>query len=95
MESVRFFLPRDPLAASDTKSDLFALGSTIYFIMSDHEPYDYMTEEEVAAHYSRMEYADVQSYSCGPVIENCWRGEFRSAQDVKDAIAGLVKQRLV
>lgn len=90
MESIRFFLPRDPLATPDTKSDLFALGSTIHFIMSDREPYDYLAEEEVAARYLRMEYPDVQSYSCGRVIKGCWKGEFRSAQDVVDAISGDV-----
>lgn len=58
--------------------------------MSDHEPYDYLAEEEVAARYLRMEYRDVQSYSCGRVIKGCWTGEFRSAQDVVDAISGDV-----
>lgn len=48
MESIRFFLPRDPLATPDVKSDLFALGSTMYFIMSDHEPYDDLADDEVA-----------------------------------------------
>jgi hypothetical protein len=56
--------------------------------MSDHEPYDELAEEEVSARYSRMEYPDVQSYSCGRVIEGCWNGEFSSAQDVVDAISG-------
>ncbi|QDS71306.1 hypothetical protein FKW77_001664 [Venturia effusa] len=90
MESPRFFLPRDILATPDTKSDLFALGSTIYFIMSDHEPYDSLTEEEVAAYYSNMKFPDVQSFPCGQVIAGCWKGEFKSAQDVVKAIRGDV-----
>jgi serine/threonine protein kinase len=88
MESIRFFLPRDSHATPDAKSDLFALGSTIYFIMSDHEPYDYLVEEEVAARFSRKEYPDVQNYSCGRVIEGCWKGDFKSAQEVVDAMSG-------
>ncbi|KAF1957729.1 kinase-like protein [Byssothecium circinans] len=87
MESVRFFLPRDPLTTPDAKTDLFALGSTIYFIMSDHQPYDDLADEEVAARYSRMEYPDVRSYSCGRVIEGCWKGDFKSAQEVVDALS--------
>lgn len=90
MESVRFRLPRDRGAIPDMKSDLFALGSAIYFIMSDHEPYDSLTEEEVAARYSRMEFPDVHSLSCGRVITGCWKGEFRSARDVVNAISGDV-----
>jgi hypothetical protein len=69
-------VPRDPHTILDVKSDLFALDSIIYFIMSDHEPYDGLAEEEVAARYSRMEYPDVQSYSCGRVIESCWKVDF-------------------
>lgn len=88
MESIRFFLPRDPLSTPDIKSDLFALGSTMYFIMSDHEPYNDLTEEEVTVRYSRTEFPDVRRYPCGRVIEGCWKGEFRSAQDVVDAISG-------
>lgn len=87
MESTRFFLPRDKLATPDANSDLFALGSTMYFIMSDHEPYDSLEEEEVAAHYSRMEFPDVQSLPYGRVIAGCWKGEFKSAQDVVDAMS--------
>lgn len=86
MESVRFFLPRALLATPDVKTDLFALGSTIYFLMSDREPYNDLAEEEVAARYSRMEFPDVQGYPCGRVIEGCWKGAFKGAQEVVDAI---------
>jgi len=88
MESVRFFLPRDPLATPDAKSDLFALGSTMFFIMSDHEPYNDLADEEVAARFSRLEYPDVRNYACGRVIEGCWKGEFGSAQEVVEAFSG-------
>jgi serine/threonine protein kinase len=88
MESIRYFLPRDPHATPDIKSDLFALGSTIYFIMSDHEPYENLAEEEVVARYLRMEYPDVRNHSCGEIIEGCWKGDFKSAQEVVDAISG-------
>ncbi|KAI9708515.1 MAG: hypothetical protein M1820_003977 [Bogoriella megaspora] len=87
MESVRFFLPRDPLTTPNVKTDLFALGSTLYFIMSDHEPYDQLTEEEVTANYKKKDFPDVQSYCYGRVIECCWKGEFGSAQDVVNAIS--------
>lgn len=90
MESTRFFLPREPLTPT-VKTDLFALGSTIYFIMSDHEPYDDLIEDEVTARYSRREFPDVRDYSCGRVIEGCWKEEYGYAQEVVDAISGDIK----
>lgn len=89
MESTRFWLVRDPpTTPPDPNSDLFALGSAIYFIMSDHEPYDNLSNEEVTARYLRMEFPDVQSLPCGEVIKGCWNGYFKCAQDVMDAIEG-------
>ncbi|RDI79799.1 hypothetical protein Vi05172_g10218 [Venturia inaequalis] len=87
MESVRFFLPRDPMSTPDTRSDLFALGSTMYFIMSDHEPYHQMADEEVADYFLRKIFPDVRELACGRIIEGCWKGEFSCAQDVVDAIS--------
>ncbi|KAF2020522.1 kinase-like protein [Aaosphaeria arxii CBS 175.79] len=89
MESIRFFLPRDPMTTPDIKSDLFALGSTIYFLMSDREPYSNLIEEEVTARYSRMEFPDIRRYPCGRVIEACWKGDYRSAQEVVESILAL------
>lgn len=92
MESTRFFLPRDQHATPDMKSDLFALGSAIYFIMSNHEPYDSLPEEEVTAHYLKKEFPDVQSLSCGRVIASCWKGEFESAQEVVNVLQEMALQ---
>ncbi|KAL5113369.1 hypothetical protein ACEQ8H_008750 [Pleosporales sp. CAS-2024a] len=82
MESVRFFLPRDAMAAPTIKSDLFALGSTIYYIMSGREPYDTSPDEEVTARYIRGEFPNVDSMPCGQIILRCWTGYFDDAQKV-------------
>ncbi|KAF2468027.1 kinase-like protein [Lindgomyces ingoldianus] len=86
MESIRFFLPRDPLATPGVKSDLFALGSAVYYIMAGHEPYDSLSDDEVTARYLRFEFPDVHSYTCGRAIEGCWKGDFTNAQDVVKAM---------
>lgn len=87
MESVRFFLPRDPLSVPNIRSDLFALGSTIYFIMSDYEPYHQMTEEQVADYFRKREFPDVQELPYGRIIEGCWKGEFSCTLEVIDAMS--------
>lgn len=86
MESVRFFLPRDLASIPDSRSDIFALGSTMYFIMSNHEPYYQMDEKQVADCFLRKQFPDTRELAYGHIIEGCWKGKFGCAQDVVDAI---------
>ncbi|PSN73785.1 kinase-like protein [Corynespora cassiicola Philippines] len=88
MESTRFFLPRDPRATPNVKSDLFALGSAIYYIMSGREPYDNLSDDEVEARYSRGDFPGVDSISCGQIIKSCWDGGFDCADEVFQALLG-------
>ncbi|KAF2866548.1 kinase-like domain-containing protein, partial [Massariosphaeria phaeospora] len=82
MESTPFFLPRDPLSTPNTKSDLFALGSVMYYIMAGCEPYDGLSEDEITARFTRGEFPDVDEFECGQTISGCWTGKFSSAQEV-------------
>lgn len=86
MESTRFYLPRDPLSTPNVKSDLFALGSAVYYIMSGHEPYHTVSEDEVTARYSKREFPNVDSIACGRIITDCWNEIFKSAQEVVNAL---------
>ncbi|KAF9740419.1 hypothetical protein PMIN01_03054 [Paraphaeosphaeria minitans] len=92
MESVRFFLPRDVTATPNVKSDIFALGSAIYYIMTGREPYDALTDAEVAAcYYSGGDFPSVDSIPCGQIILGCWRGGFNSADKVFRDLMGKHK----
>lgn len=86
MESIRFFLPRDAVAIPSVKSDLFALGSAIYYIMLGREPYDALSEDEVTARYSRGNFPEVDSIPCGKIILGCWEGGFNDADKVFQAL---------
>lgn len=87
MESIRFFLPRDPLATPTIRSDLFALGSTIYYIMSGCEPYDTLAESEVTARYTRGDFPAIDSIPCGRVIMSCWKRDVEDANEVFQALS--------
>lgn len=87
MESVRYFLPRNPHATPDIRSDLFALGSVMYYIMSGHQPYDSLSGDEVTARYSRGEFPDVDALLCGWPIKACWIGNVGNAQQVAQAVS--------
>jgi serine/threonine protein kinase len=86
MESTRYFLPRDPLSTPNIRSDLFALGSTMYYIMSGHEPYDTLSESEVTALYSQGLFPEVDGMVWGDVIKGCWKGCWSNAEEVVQAL---------
>ncbi|KAH6719746.1 kinase-like domain-containing protein [Leptodontidium sp. MPI-SDFR-AT-0119] len=82
MESTPYFLPREPLSTPNTKSDPFALGSVMYYIIAGREPYDGLSEDEITARFSRGEFPSVDKFECGQAISGCWTGKFNSAQEV-------------
>jgi serine/threonine protein kinase len=83
VESARFCLPRPWEAPSTILTDLFALGSTIYEIMTGMQPYAQYTDEEVETFFRRGMFPPVDSISCGELIKRCWHSEIRSAEEIQ------------
>lgn len=90
MESTRFFLPRDWRVPPNIniKTDLFAFGSVIYYIMTGRGPYDELSDDEVAAKFERKEFPNVKEMTCGRAISGCWTENFSSADGIFKAIMG-------
>lgn len=83
----RFLLPdrcwRDPPTVQD---DLFALGTTIYFIMTCQLPFPGFSEDEVEEHYRNHKFPDVSRIVCGEFIKRCWTSQIVSAREIYDFI---------
>jgi serine/threonine protein kinase len=82
IESTRFFLPRPLKEPPTAKTDLFALGSTIYEIMTGRQPYEDLPDDDVEARYSQQLFPSVQDVPCGRVIADCWRCKVHTAEEV-------------
>ncbi|KAI9840158.1 MAG: hypothetical protein M1837_001871 [Sclerophora amabilis] len=68
-------------------SDLFALGSTIYEIMTESGPYDGLSQNAIRGAYEREEYPDLSSLPAfSSVITKCWARGYISADDVKNDV---------
>jgi len=88
LESTRFYLPRSMKDAMPCSiiTDLFALGSSVYQIMTRREPYEDLGDDEVEARYARRDFPSVEGIPCGDIIRRCWMCEFDSALSVLDAL---------
>jgi serine/threonine protein kinase len=66
--------------------DIFALGSTIYTIMTGHDPFDDVSSSKVPDLFRNKTFPDVSDIQLGEVIQACWTGAFKSAHEVEHAI---------
>lgn len=82
IENTRFFLLRPLTEPPTVRTDLFALGSTVYEIMTDRQPYEELSDDEVEALYSQQIFPSVHEVPCGRVIMECWRCEIETAEEV-------------
>jgi serine/threonine protein kinase len=92
MENERFRLPCDDFMASQAvaniKTDMFALGSSIFEIITSKQPYENLEDDEVVKRFADGVFADINEVFCGDLVLKCWRGEFDSVGDVHKALAG-------
>lgn len=65
-----------------TKTELFALGSTIYEIMTGSKPYRDLAEHEISAAFSEGRYPDLESISVfRNTILRCWRQDYKTIEE--------------
>jgi serine/threonine protein kinase len=86
VEGARFCVPRPWEAHSTVETDMFALGSTIYEIMTGTQPYAEHTDEEVEALFKKGIFPEVDSIPCGELITMCWNSQVHLAGEVRELI---------
>jgi serine/threonine protein kinase len=74
-------LPRDidSKRPSTIRSDLFALGSTLYEVMTGTRPYEGREDDNIVQLYRKRLFPDVTGVIYGHVILDLWLGRFKSA----------------
>ncbi|CDM38314.1 hypothetical protein DTO013E5_10005 [Penicillium roqueforti] len=83
-EPVRFYCPRaDPFDA-DVKTDLFALGCTIYLIMMGYSVFPDIVDGEDGWYEQRFEKQQFprDSHACSAITWKCWLKEYESAEEL-------------
>lgn len=93
-EPCRYFCPRDDEFSADFKTDIFALGSTMYFIMAGEEVFpDIISgedgwDDEVKSRFARGVFPQDSSI-CTGITQKCWRQQYDSARDVLEDIKAV------
>jgi hypothetical protein len=93
-EPCRFCCPRaDPFDA-DIKTDLFALGCTIYFIVLGHAVFPDIIDgedgwrEKVESRFASGRFPQDQ-HVCSTVTKKCWQKEYESATEIVRDVKAL------
>jgi serine/threonine protein kinase len=73
------------------QDDLFAFGSTIYTIITGVYPFQEIDSTEVIQCYEAQDWPNVTGIPCGEIIEQCWRCEIASAQEIYDTVLEKIK----
>lgn len=83
-ENSSHHLPRDidSNMPSTIQSDLFALGSTLYEVMTGKPPYEGRSDDVITRLYSSGSFPNVTGILCGHIIMGCWQGRFKSVAEV-------------
>ena len=95
-ENVESFMPRSDIEYADRKTDIFALGTAIYGIVTGSEPFPELDpfndshEAEITARYKSGQFPVLESYFAGDVIRKCWTGKYESASELAGDLRRLI-----
>lgn len=84
LESPSHYLPRDSDLESTVESDLFALGSALYELVTGHRPYETLSDELIEACFRKQAFPSTDGVFLGSIIADCWHQRFCSAQEILD-----------
>jgi len=85
LESTKAYLPRKPADHASIRTDLFALGSAIYFIIMGREMFsdlDNSKDEDEIERRFRVGEFPTDPHVCATIAEKCWKQLYSSAQQV-------------
>lgn len=95
LENAKSFLPRSPTSIPNKKSDLFALGTAIYEIMTGHEPFPELDENndedevEIEKRYTEQNFPILDGLLENRVIQKCWSLAYETSESCLEELAAL------
>jgi serine/threonine protein kinase len=85
-EGVKSSMPRSDANDANQKTDIFALGSAIYFMLKGHPPFpeldSWKDKLEIVSRFKTKYFPALDDVQGGDVVKKCWAGEYESADEV-------------
>ncbi|KAF2731949.1 kinase-like protein [Polyplosphaeria fusca] len=78
-------MPRSDHNNHDHKTDIFALGTALFVIVTGNLPFpdlDTLDEDEIQRRFEEHEFPPLEKLPGGDVIRNCWTGSYNSASEI-------------
>lgn len=96
-EPCRYFCPREDEFEADWRTDLFALGSTIYFIITGHEVFSDIKageagwDDKVRSRFTSRCLPNDQ-HACSSITKKCWTRQYGSASEVLNDVSAVERE---
>ena len=90
LESGAFYLVgnfRDHGLGCNIKSELFALGSCIFQIVTGNKPYEGLDDKDIEDKFEEQVFPELRDMLFADAIRKCWFCEFESAAEMLDALS--------
>ncbi|KAH8696940.1 kinase-like domain-containing protein [Phaeosphaeriaceae sp. PMI808] len=78
--------PNLPEDAPSVQSEIFALGSMLYEVVTTRQPYYDKSESELKKLFSKGEFPDTRALILGEIITGCWKSKYGDVQGVMEDI---------
>jgi len=86
-EDAKSSMPRSDPNLATRKTDIFALGSAIYFIMKGHQPFEELDSfndaERIEMKFRLRQFPCPDELLAGEVVYKCWTGDYDTAEEVE------------
>jgi serine/threonine protein kinase len=79
-------MPRPDLNHCDRKTDMFAFGTALYFMITGQAPFPDLDtaddEDEIYRRFECCEFPSLEPHEGGDVVRKCWMGIYESAAEI-------------
>jgi serine/threonine protein kinase len=85
-EGVKSLMPWSDANNANQKTDIFALGSAIYFLLKGHLPFpdldSWKDKLEIVSRFKTKHFPALHDVQGSDVVKKCWTREYESADEV-------------